>query len=158
MPFASPPAARRGPRGRFVGSLLIAMFCGPGAAAAADGGAGLAARLVGNTLSAVTYVPRTPTRSSFSDLSRVMFQAYLKGDGRAVVRVWDIRRNSYTPPSERRWTVTGTRLCLDLPPPAPGPICAAVHVWGPRIAGLGTRPYAMLDGDLEPGDALLASH
>jgi hypothetical protein len=30
-----------------------------------------------------------------------------------------------------------------------------VHVWGPRIAGVGVQPsYAMLDGDLKPGNVI----
>jgi hypothetical protein len=33
-------------------------------------------------------------------------------------------------------------------------MCAVVHVWGPRIAGIGTQPYAMLDGDLQPGNVV----
>jgi hypothetical protein len=34
------------------------------------------------------------------------------------------------------------------------PLCAKVHIWGPRIAGIGTQPYAMLDGDIRPGNAI----
>jgi hypothetical protein len=33
-------------------------------------------------------------------------------------------------------------------------MCADVHVWGPRIAGVGAQPYAMLDGDLKPGNVI----
>lgn len=154
MPIELPPTARRGPRRWLARLLLIASLCSPGAVAAADPGPALSAQLIGETLSAITYVPRERAPASFSDLSRVMFQAYLEGDGRALVRVWDTGRNSYTPPSERRWTLRGTRLCLDLPAPGPGLICAEVHVWGPRIAGVGVGPYVMLDGDLKRGNVI----
>jgi hypothetical protein len=113
----------------------------------------LASRLAGNTLSAVTFMPRRPGMPGGGELARVMIQAYLRADGGALVRVWDPGHNAYTHPVERRWSLSGTRLCIDLPS---GSICADVHVWGPRIAGIGTRPYAMLDGDLQPGNAITA--
>ena len=114
----------------------------------------LAGRLAGSTLSAVAYVPWRPGLPGGGELARLMLQAYLRPDGGAVVRVWDPNRDAYTPPAERRWSLSGDKLCIDL---QTGPLCAAVHVWGPRIAGLGTRPYAMLDGDLQPGNAISGS-
>lgn len=105
--------------------------------------------LAGSTLSAVAYVPWRPGLPGGGGLARLMLQAYLRPDGGALVRVWDPARNAYTAPAERRWSLAGDRLCLDL---ASGPLCADVHVWGPRVAGLGTNPYAMLDGDLQPGN------
>lgn len=83
-----------------------------------------------------------------------MLQAYLRPDGTAWVRVWDAARDAYTTATERNWTASSDRLCLDLPNPAPARICIEVHSWGPRIAGVGTAPYVMLDGDLRPGNAI----
>ncbi|HVC51579.1 MAG TPA: hypothetical protein VND87_06130 [Stellaceae bacterium] len=111
----------------------------------------LAARLAGNTLSAVAYVPWRPGLPGGGELARLMLQAYLRADGWAEVRVWDPAHDSYTVPVERHWTLDADRLCIDLPT---GLLCAAVHVWGPRIAGVGTKPYAMLDGDLQPGNTI----
>ena len=113
----------------------------------------LSGELAGKTLSAVTFVPHLPGTPGGGQLTRLMLQAYLSPDGRALLRVWDPTRNSYTFPTERRWSLSGTKLCLDLPAPR-GPVCADVHVWGPRIAGIGVNPYAMLDGDLKPGNWL----
>jgi hypothetical protein len=107
----------------------------------------------GHTLSAFTYVSRHPDQRAVASLSRIMFQAYLEPGGRALVRVWDEARDAYTSPAERSWRLDGDRLCLDLPRPGRA-ICAAVHVWGPRIAGIGISPYVMLDGDLEPGNTI----
>jgi hypothetical protein len=110
--------------------------------------------LDGSTLSAVIYVPHPPGFPGGGELSRFMFQAYLRADGSAMARVWDEARDSYTEIAERRWTLDGSKLCVDLSRLGPGPVCADVHVWGPRIAGINVKPYAMLDGDLTPGDAL----
>ena len=118
----------------------------------------LADLLAGKTLSAVTWVPRAAAASSWGGaLSRFMLQAYLRQDGSALIRVWDPARGAYTRPAERNWTLSGSRLCLDLPDPGPGRICAEVHSWGPRITGIGTAPYVMLDGDLKPGNAVLGT-
>jgi hypothetical protein len=114
----------------------------------------LGSRLVGDTLSAVVYVQRSAAFAGDGSLRRFALQAYFRQDGSALVRVWVPARDAYTPTVERRWTVTGDRLCFDTPNPGPGNICAQVHVWGPRVAGAGTGPYVMVDGDLEPGNVI----
>jgi hypothetical protein len=86
-----------------------------------------------------------------------MLQAYLREDGSALIRIWDAAHNGYTRPVERSWKLSGSRLCLDVPNPGPGRICPEIHSWGQRIAGIGTAPYVMLDGDLKPGNSLLGS-
>lgn len=119
-------------------------------AGAAEPGAPSLARLAGNTLNAVAYWPN-PANSRNGGLARVMVQAYLRPDGRALVRMWDAARGGYTAVSEREWNLKGSTLCLDLPNER---FCADVHVWGPRISGMGMNPYAMLDGDLQPGNTV----
>jgi hypothetical protein len=141
-----------------IGTLLSGALLTAGAGASAgDGPPAHAGFLAGNTLSAVIWVPRSAATPGSGALSRFMLQAYLRRDGSALIRVWDAVRNAYTQPAERNWTLSDSRLCLDLPTPGPGRICADVHSWGPRIAGIGTRPYVMLDGDLKPGNALFAA-
>jgi hypothetical protein len=142
----------------FLASLSsIVLVIGGNDANAASGPPILADLLAGKTLSAVTWVPRPAAASGGGALSRFMLQAYLRQDGSALIRIWDPARNAYTRPVERNWTLSGSRLCLDLPNPGPGRICAGVHSWGPRIAGIGTAPYVMLDGDLKPGNAVLGT-
>ena len=80
-----------------------------------------------------------------------VLQAYLEADGRALVRQWQSADNRYSAPARTRWSLSDDKLCIEL---SAAPICAKVHIWGPRIAGIGTRPYAMLDGDLQPGNAI----
>jgi hypothetical protein len=111
-------------------------------------------QLAGNTLSAVVFLPRTAGMPGGGELARVVLQAYLGADGRALVRAWEPSRDAYTAPAERRWSLSGSTFCLDLPVAAAHPVCADIHIWGPRIAGIGVAPYAMLDGDLKPGNAL----
>ena len=135
----------------------IILVIGGNDANATNGPQMLADLLAGKTLSAVTWVPRPAAASGGGALSRFMLQAYLRQDGSALIRIWDPARNAYTRPVERNWTLSGSRLCLDLPNPGPGRICAEVHSWGPRLAGIGTAPYVMLDGDLKPGNALLGT-
>lgn len=135
----------------FVVTMVSTALLTAGTAAGADSGP---PTLAGNTLSAVTWVPRSAATPGGGALRRFMLQAYLRQDGSALIRVWDPARNAYTRPVERNWTLSGSRLCLDLPAPGPGRVCAEVHSWGPRIAGVGTAPYAMLDGDLKPGNTL----
>jgi len=142
----------------FIGMLVsVALLAAGAGASAGEGPRALAGFLAGNTLSAVIWVPRSAVAPGSGALSRFMLQAYLRRDGSALIRVWDAARNVYTQPAERNWTLSDSRLCLDLPTPGPGRICADVHSWGPRIAGIGTRPYVMLDGDLKPGNALFAA-
>ena len=142
----------------FLASLssIVLVIAGTDAKAA-NGSQVLANVLAGKTLSAVTWVPRPAAASGGGGLSRFMLQAYLRQDGSALIRVWDPARGAYTRPAERNWTLSGSRLCLDLPDPGPGRICAEVHSWGPRITGIGTAPYVMLDGDLKPGNAVLGT-
>jgi len=120
-------------------------------AAASEAPSVLPAQLAGKTLSAVVFVPRPPGATGGGALQRIMLQAYLAADGGAVVRQWAPERNSYSAPAQTHWSLTDNRLCLDL---TAGKMCAVVHVWGPRIAGIGTQPYAMLDGDLQPGNVV----
>ncbi len=135
-------------------AALLSLVAGGAARAAEPAAAPLAASLVGHTLSAVTYVPRRPGMPGGSELSRIVLQAYLDPNGGALVRVWDAARDRYSPAEWRRWSLSGSVLCIDTPY---GRTCADVHVWGPRIAGVGTHPYAMLDGDLQPGNAIAAN-
>jgi hypothetical protein len=111
-------------------------------------------QLVGNTLSAVAFVPRRPGMAGGGELARIMLQAYLGADGRALVRAWDPGRDSYTAPASLQWTLSGSTFCLGLPIKGANSVCADIHIWGPRIAGVGVKPYAMLDGDLQPGNML----
>lgn len=138
-------------------TLLALTWVVTSTGAGAGDGSPMLTSLAGNTLSAVTWVPRSAATPGGGALSRLMLQVYLRQDGSALIRVWDPARNAYTKPAERYWTLSGSRLCLDLPLPAPGGICADVHRWGPRIAGFGTAPYVMLDGDLKPGNALIGA-
>jgi hypothetical protein len=134
-------------------ALAAALGSGTGAKGA-SGVPNLGDLLAGNTLNAVIWVPRPAATSTGGALSRFMLQAYLRPDGTASVRVWDAVRNAYTTTVERNWTGSDNRLCLDLPNPAPARICTEIHSWGPRIAGVGTAPYVMLDGDIRPGNAI----
>jgi hypothetical protein len=136
-------------------SLCVAIAVLGTSAGAANGSPTTADLLAGYTLSAVTWVPRPATVSGGGALSRFVLQAYLRHDGSALIRLWDAAHKAYTRPVERSWTLSGSRLCLDVPNPGPGRICAEVHSWGQRIAGIGTVPYVMLDGDLTPGNSLL---
>ena len=108
--------------------------------------------LAGHTLNAVAYVS-APPGSHQGGLARLMLQAYLAPGGRALVRIWDEGRDAYTPVAERGWSLEGSTLCVGLPG-EPSRVCADVHVWGARIAGMSIKPYVQLNGDLLPGDAL----
>jgi hypothetical protein len=141
---------------RAIGMAALLLAAGLGRAEAQNAAPAAPRFLVGNTLSAVVYVRRPPSLPGPSELARFMFEAYLEADGGALVRVWDTARDAYTPPRERRWRLDGSRFCLGLASPAPARICAELHVWWPRIAGIGINPYVMLDGDLTPGNALVA--
>src|SRR5258708_7807791 len=101
-----------------------------GSAAAAEPPPPAAGPLAGNTLSAVAYVPRTAGMAGGGELARIMLQAYLRADGRALVRAWDPARDAYTAVVERDWTLAGSNFCVGMPG-APGSICADIHIWGP---------------------------
>jgi hypothetical protein len=133
----------------WAGLVALLQLNPGGPARAADMPPPLATQLAGKTLSAVAYVPRSSGASG--GLQRIVLQAYLTADGRALLRQWIGSRNSYTALVQTHWSLSENRLCIDLPT---GQLCAKVHIWGPRIAGVGTQPYAMLDGDLQPGNAI----
>jgi hypothetical protein len=138
-------------------ALLLALATG--AARAAEPPSVTASQLVGNTLSAVAFVPRPPNMPGANgptggELLRIMLQAYLGAGGQALVRAWDPARDAYTVPAARHWSLTGSTFCVDVPLVGPDPVCADIHIWGPRIAGVGAKPYAMLDGDLQPGNII----
>ncbi|HZK90694.1 MAG TPA: hypothetical protein VFC56_11150 [Stellaceae bacterium] len=128
-----------------------------GAAVAAGPPPVTASELIGNTLSAVAFVPRKAGMPGGGELARIMLQAYLGAGGQALVRAWDPARDSYTTPEALHWSLSGSTFCLDLPIKGANPICADINIWGPRVGGVGAKPYAMLDGDLQPGNTLGAS-
>ena len=138
-----------------LAALLFALAAS--GVSAAEPPAVAANQLIGNTLSAVAFVPRMPGMPGGGELARIMLQAYLGADGRALVRAWDATRDAYTVPAERHWSLTGSTFCIDVPLAGGHQICADIHIWGPRVAGVGVKPYAMLDGDLRPGNALGAT-
>jgi hypothetical protein len=148
-----------------AGTAFVALwFTGAAASWGAEPPPVSASQLAGNTLSAVAFVTRPAGQSGANgpgangpnggELERIMLQAYLGADGRALVRAWDPSRDAYTVPAERRWSLTGATFCVEVPLSGPQPICADIHIWGPRIAGVGAKPYAMLDGDLQPGNII----
>jgi len=140
---------------RMLTAALAALVLAP-VARAQDGDA-LSARLPGNTVSAILFLPHEGAAGEVLD--RVMFQAYLRTDGSALMRRWDGAHDAYTAPADGHWRVTGDTLCLAFPD-MPGPeICIETHVWGPRIAGNTAGPgrFALLDGNIEPGNSLVAT-
>ncbi|MBV9826753.1 MAG: hypothetical protein JO001_13925 [Alphaproteobacteria bacterium] len=133
-----------------VSGVAFAAGPPPGGPPAVDPG-----QLAGNTLSAVAFVPHSPGDPGGGELQRIMLQAYLAPNGGAVVRRWMPERNSYSVPVRAHWSLEDSKLCIDSVTAAgTAPLCATVHVWWPRIAGIGTQPYAMLDGDLQRGDII----
>jgi len=144
---------------RIIGAVCIAVSGCVLAHAATSGESDQlsAATLAGRTLSAVAYLSRSAENGGGS-LTRLMFQAYLRPDGTALVRVWDVTADAYTRPAESHWNVTAPQLCLAVPPAVSQTLCLDVHVWGPRIAGSSVAPYAMLDGDLKQGNLIAVEH
>src|SRR5690349_2811799 len=69
-------------------ALSAALVMASTGAGAGGGSPTLASLLAGNTLSAVTWAPRSPATPGGGALSRFMLQAYLRQDGSALIRVW----------------------------------------------------------------------
>ena len=87
------------------GAVLFAIALVGGAAAGAAEAPSLAAQLGGKTLSAVVYVPRNAANGGGA-LQRLVLQAYLEADGRALVRQWQSADNRYSAPARTRWSLT----------------------------------------------------
>jgi hypothetical protein len=140
--------------------LALAAFLGAAAPAAAANVDTLDAAkdLADKTLSGVAYIPQ-PTPQPGTDgtpsLKTVMFQAYLRPDGSALVRAWDPAADRYTPTEARPWRGEGTTLCLTVPAFAlPDALCVSLHAWGPEFGGTGINHNAMIKGDVRAGSAL----
>ena len=137
--------------------LALLLFAAATGARADDAAPSLGARLAGNTVNGVLFAPRGTLPRGGGELERLVFQAFLRPDGTALVREWDTRHDAYAATVAGHWRVEADTLCLDLPQPGVvGATCIEVHVWGPRIAGNGTGRFVMLDGDIAPGNALTA--
>ena len=135
--------------------LTAAIMSAASAAGAQTAAPPLGAALAGNTVAAVMFLPHE------DKVDRVMFQAFLRPDGSELVRRWDPSHDAYTAPADGRWTVSGDTLCLQFPGLDGDPnICIETHLYGPRIAGntAGTGRFAMLDGNVEPGNSIAAQH
>jgi hypothetical protein len=157
---------------RCAALLALAALCGAGPAGAAGpapsahSGPNIdpldaAKDLVDKTLSGVAFLPQaipaTPDRPAegAASLKTVMFQAYLRPDGSALVRAWDPIANRYTPTDTRPWRGDGATLCLTVPAFAlPEALCIALHAWGPAFAGTGINYNAMVKGDVRAGSTL----
>ena len=101
----------------------------------------------GHTLSAVTF----GRGQGGASVEAVMWQAYLRADGQAVIRRWDTARNAYSPPQRSTWELKGERFCLGLSPTgAAGQECADLHGWGTTLAGIAADGRAMVKGAPEP--------
>lgn len=108
--------------------------------------------LADKTLSGVAFLPQVDKTSS---LKTVMFQAYLRRDGSALVRAWDPAANRYSPTDTRPWRGDRDTLCLTVPAFAlPEPLCVSLHSWGVAFAGTGINYQAMVKGDVRQGSAL----
>ena len=112
----------------------------------------------GGTVSAVAYLPNAqpqpgPNGSGASSLLTVMFQAFLRDDGTALVRSWDPQAARYTPTATQFWSIDGSTLCLAVPAfQRTDPLCLEVHVWGPNFAGYAVNgSHGMVQGDVKPG-------
>jgi hypothetical protein len=114
--------------------------------------------LADKTLSGVAYIPQPtpqPGIEGTPSLKTVMFQAYLRPDGSALVRAWDPATDRYTPIETRPWRGEGTTLCLTVPAFAlPDALCVSLHAWGPEFGGTGVNHNAMVKGDVQQGSAL----
>ena len=110
------------------------------------------------TLSGVAFLPQAVPQADTAgtpSLRTVMFQAYLRPDGSALVRSWDPVANRYTATDTRPWRGEGDTLCLTVPGFAlPDALCVSLHVWGPEFAGTGVNHNGMIKGDVRPGSAL----
>lgn len=112
----------------------------------------------GNTVSAVAYLPVAhpqagPNATGASSLLTVMFQAFLRDDGTALVRSWDPQAARYTATAKQFWSLDGNTLCLAVPAfQRTDPLCLEVHIWGPNFAGYGVNgAHGMVQGDVKPG-------
>jgi hypothetical protein len=86
------------------------------------------------------------------ELARIMLQAYLGADGRALVRAWDPSRDAYTAPAERRWSLSGSTFCLDVPmKPAPTRSAPTSTSGGRGSPGLGSSPLRDAGRRSQPG-------
>ena len=110
------------------------------------------------TVSAVAYLPNAqpqpgPNATGASSLLTVMFQAFLRGDGTALVRSWDPAAARYTPTATQFWSIDGSTLCIAVPAfQRTDPLCIEVHVWGPNFAGYAVNgSHGMVQGDVKPG-------
>lgn len=113
------------------------------------------ATLKGSTISALAYrsfaLPKAVQGGAESS-ARVIFQAWLREDGTARVRVLDEGRNAWRPVANETWSVQGDTFCLSAGSLGMARLCLDTLIYGQVFSAASPKADVMVKGNWRKGN------
>lgn len=113
------------------------------------------ATLKGSTISVLAYrshAPARPAPGGAESSDRVIFQAWLREDGIARVRVLDEARNAWRPVANETWSVQGDLFCLSAGSFGMGRLCLDTLIYGQVFSAVSPKADVLVKGNWRRGN------
>lgn len=113
------------------------------------------ATLKGSTISVLAYrsfTPAKPAQAGMASAGRVIFQAWLREDGVARVRVLDEDRNAWRAVANESWSVQGDVLCLSAGSFGMGRLCLDTLIYGQVFSAASPKADVLVKGNWRKGN------
>lgn len=111
----------------------------------------------GSTISAQVYrsFPKPTVKAGgASSADKMIFQAWLRDDGGARVRLWDADTGAWRATADERWTVEGDLFCLSAGSLGIGAprLCLDTLIWGQVFSASGPKGEYLVKGNWKKGN------
>ncbi|WP_119417817.1 hypothetical protein [Desertibaculum subflavum] len=113
------------------------------------------ATLKGSTISVLAYrsfAPAKPAQGGLESSDRIVFQAWLREDGIARVRVLDEARNAWRAVANETWSVQGDLLCLSAGSFGMGRLCLDTLIYGQVFSAASPKADILVKGNWRKGN------
>ncbi len=156
---------------RFVALVAAAFLTFAGSAYAAGGGdhgghddelkpdphVDVKSTFSGSTISVLAYrsfSKPTPKAGGASTADKLLFEAWLRDDGVARVRLWDGDSGGWRATANERWTVEGDLFCLSADSLSIGAarLCLDTLIWGQVFSASGPKGEFLVKGNWKKGN------
>ena len=115
----------------------------------------VATTLKGSTISVLAYrsfAPAKPADGGYGSSDRVVFQAWLREDGVARVRVLDEGRNVWRAVANESWSVQGDVFCLSAGSFGMGRLCLDTLIYGQVFSAASPKADVLVKGNWRKGN------